>query len=171
MGRQTQTKSAGRPFLEELHLDKNTSWLTEQNGKYSGSQQRQHSTKLNYQRDLKSLHELEACFCVCLAIGREAVNCSSSQCQSTHQTKLRKQKKSLRCQHRSHKSYGTGSFLAMAGVPRTRISCGFHLYPGQEAAHLDLQTELRVSSGSKDFMFGTVVTWDFQVGCTEDMSS
>lgn len=46
MGRQTQTKSAGRPFLEELHLDKNTSWLTEQNGKYSGSQQRQHSTKL-----------------------------------------------------------------------------------------------------------------------------
>lgn len=45
------------------------------------------------------------------------------------------------------------------------------LNPGQEAAHLDLQTEVRVSSGSKDFMFGTVVTWDFQVGCTEDMSS
>lgn len=110
-------------------------------------------------------------FCVCLAIGREeAVNCSSSQCPSTHQTKLRKQKKSLRCQHRSHKSYGTGSFLTMAGMPRTRISCGFHLYPGQEAAHSDLQTELCVSSGSKDFMFGAVVTWDFQVGCTE-MSS
>lgn len=111
-------------------------------------------------------------FCVCLAIGREeAVNCSSSQCPSTHQTKLRKQKKSLRCQHRSHKSYGTGSFLTMAGMPRTRISCGFHLYPGQEAAHSDLQTELCVSSGSKDFMFGAVVTWDFQVGCTEEMSS
>lgn len=59
----------------------------------------------------------------------------------------------------------------MAGVPRTRISCGFHLYPGQEAAHLDLQAELCVSSGSKDFMFGAVVTWDFQVGCTEEMSS
>lgn len=24
---------------------------------------------------------------------------------------------------------------------------------------------------SKDFMFGAVVTWDFQVGCTKDMSS
>lgn len=37
----------------------------------------------------------------------------------------------------------------MADMPRTRISCGLHLYPGQEAAHPNLQTELCVSSEVK----------------------
>lgn len=45
MGRQTQTKSAGRQFLEEPHLDKNTSWHTEQNGKHRGSQQRSNTAQ------------------------------------------------------------------------------------------------------------------------------
>lgn len=141
MGRQTQSRQGGsfqksRIWTRTLSRTENTVEPTK----------KQHNTKLSYQptprasriRGVSALPQAE-----------EAVNCSSSQSPSTHQMKMRKQKKPLRCQHRSHKSYGAGSLLTMADMPRTRISCGLHLYPGQEAAHPNLQTELCVSSEVK----------------------